>query len=125
MIEIPAPQQPPELDSPSLPQAVKFFTPKQKKILIVSSIIFGIVLIASGAVFYLWLTSFKTSLVVFKIEGPSQAASGKSFTNLISYFNNTSKILQYSTLTIRYPQETINPGGKMTQSLNLGSIVIG
>ena len=125
MIEIPAPQQPPELDSPSLPQAVKFFTPKQKKILIVSSIIFGIVLIASGAVFYLWLTSFKTSLVDFKIDGPSQAASGEPVSYLISYWNNTSQILQNAALTIRYPQETIVPGGKMTQSIDLGSIGIG
>ena len=125
MIEIQTPQQEPKLDNPSLSQAVRFFSPQQKKILIVSSIVFAIVLTLSGAAFYFWLTSFKTSLVDFKVEGPSQAASGEPINYSISYWNNTSQILQNAALAIRYPQGAMISGDKVTQNIDLGSIGIG
>jgi len=124
MITIPDPQNMPELSSPSLPQAIRFFTPKQKSVLAFSGVVFLAVLAVSGAVFYFWLTSFKKSLVDFSIAGPNQIASGENGTYIISYWNNTNQILKNSALNIRYPQGAIIDGGKNT-NIDLGSIGIG
>ena len=124
MITIPDPQNMPELSLPSLPQAIRFFTPKQKNILAFSGVVFLAVLAVSGAVFYFWLTSFKKSLVDFGIAGPNQIASGENGTYIISYWNNTNQILKNSALNIRYPQGAIIDGGKNT-NIDLGSIGIG
>lgn len=124
MITIPDPQNMPELSSPSLPQAIRFFTSKQKSILAFSSVGFFIVLAVSGAVFYFWLTSFKKSLVDFSISGPSQIASGENGAYIISYWNNTDQILKNAALNIRYPQDAIVDNGKNT-NIDLGSIGIG
>lgn len=125
MIQIPIPAAPPEFSEPSLPQAVRFFSPRQKKILIISSFIFLVVVILSGIGFYFWLTSFKKSQIDFSISGPTQAASGEQVTYQISYWNNTNQILQNAGLTVRYPQEAVVIGGKMVQNIDLGNIGIG
>ena len=125
MIQISSPQTPPELSQPSLPQAVRFFSPKQKKILIVSSIIFFAVLVLSGAVFYFWLTSFKKSLIDFNISGPNQVSSGEAGTYIVSYWNNTNQILQNAVLVLRYPQDAVVGDNKIIQNIDLGSIGIG
>ncbi|MBI2446424.1 MAG: hypothetical protein HYV51_01215 [Parcubacteria group bacterium] len=125
MIQIPTPTTSPKFSGPSLPQAVRFFSPRQKKILIIASIIFLIVVILSGIGFYFWLTSFKKSRVDFNISGPTQAASGEQITYQISYWNNTNQILQNANLTVRYPQEAVVAGGKIIQNVDLGNIGIG
>lgn len=125
MIEIPSPQQSPQLEGPSLSQAIRFFSPRQKKILLVSSIVFFSVIILSGAGFYFWLTSFKKSQVDFNISGATQAASGEPVFYNISYWNNTNQVLQNAVLTVRYPQDAFVPGGKVIYSIDLGNIGIG
>lgn len=125
MVQIPTFQKSPELSGPSLPQAIHFFSPRQKKILIAASAIFLIVVIFGGIGFYFWLTSFKKSRVDFDISGPTQAASGEPAVYLISYWNNTNQVLQNAILAVRYPQEAIVPGGKLVQSIDLGNIGIG
>lgn len=115
MVEIPISIQTPE----------KFFSPRQKKILVISSAIFFVVLIVSGIIFYFWLTSFKKSLVDFSVSGPSQVASGELAAYSIAYWNNTKQILQNAILTIRYPQDALIPNGKNIQSIDLGNIGIG
>ncbi len=125
MIQIPSSMAPPEFSGPSLPQAVRFFSLRQKKILIIASIIFLITVILSGIGFYFWLTSFKKSLVDFNISGPTQAASGQLVTYQISYWNNTNQILQNAGLTVRYPQEAMVAGGKRLLNIDLGNIGIG
>ena len=125
MVIITNPQTPPELSSPSLPQAVRFFSLKQKKILIISSIVFFIVLVLSGAAFYFWLTSFKKSLIDFAIAGPEQIASGETAVYTVSYWNNTNQILQSAILSIRYPQDAVIGDNKIIQNIDLGSIGIG
>lgn len=116
---------PPEFSAPSLGAAVRFFSPRQKKILIVASVVFLIVVILSGIGFYFWLTSFKKSRVDFNISGPAQAASGEEVTYQISYWNNTNQILQNAVLTVRYPQEAVIAGGKTVQNVDLGDIGVG
>ena len=125
MIQIPPSTAPPEFSGPSLHQAVRFFSPRQKKILIISTVIFLVAVILSGAGFYFWLTSFKKSRVDFNISGPAQAASGEVVTYQISYWNNTNQILQNANLTIRYPQEALVASGKLVQNVDLGNIGIG
>jgi len=125
MVIIPNPQTSPELSQPSLPQAVRFFSPKQKKILIISSVIFLAVLVLSSAVFYFWLTSFKKSLIDFNISGPTQVSSGETGTYIVSYWNNTNQILQNATLVLRYPQDAVVGDDKIIQNIDLGSIGIG
>ncbi|MDP2945866.1 MAG: hypothetical protein Q8N61_00205 [bacterium] len=125
MVTIPNPQTPPELSQPSLPQAVRFFSPKQKKILIISSVIFFVILVLSGVVFYFWLTSFKKSLIDFNISGPTQISSGETGTYIISYWNNTNQILQNDALVLRYPQDAVVGDNKIIQNIDLGSIGIG
>lgn len=125
MVTIPNSQIPPELSQPSLPQAVRFFSPNQKKILIVSSVVFFAILALSGAIFYYWLTSFKKSLIDFNISGPTQVSSGEAGTYIISYWNNTNQILQNAALVMRYPQDTIAGDNKIIQNIDLGSIGIG
>ena len=125
MIQIPTPTAPPEFSGPSLPQAVRFFSPRQKKILIIASIVFLVVVILSGIGFYFWLTSFKKSRVDFNISGPNQAASGEQVTYQISYWNNTNQILQNAGLTVRYPQESVVMGVKRLLNTDLGNIGIG
>ena len=125
MVIIPNPQTPPELSQPSLSQAVRFFSPKQKKILIISSVIFLAVLVLSSAIFYFWLTSFKKSLIDFNISGPAQISSGEDGVYIISYWNNTNQILQNAVLVIRYPQDTVVGDNKIIQNIDLGSIGIG
>lgn len=125
MVIISNPQTPPELSQPSLPQAVRFFSPKQKKILIISSVIFLAILVLSSAVFYFWLTSFKKSLIDFNISGPTQVSSGEDGTYVISYWNNTSQILQNATLVLRYPQDAVVGDNKIIQNIDLGSIGVG
>lgn len=125
MVIIPNPQTPPELSQPSLSQAVRFFSPKQKKILIIAGVIFLAVLVLSGAIFYFWLTSFKKSLIDFNISGPTQISSGEDGVYVISYWNNTNQILQNAVLVIRYPQDTVVGDDKIIQNIDLGSIGIG
>lgn len=125
MVKISLPATPPELSSPSLGAAVRFFSPRQKKILIIASIVFIVFVILSSVGFYFWLTSFKKSRVDFNISGATQAASGEQVTYQISYWNNTNQILQNSVLTVRYPQEAIVAGGKVIQNIDLGNIGIG
>lgn len=125
MIQIPLSQSLPELSGPSLPQAIRFFNPRQKKILIIASIIFLSVVILSSAGFYFWLTSFKKSRVDFNILGPAQASSGESVTYQISYWNNTNQILQNAVLVIRYPQDSLVANGKSIQNIDLGNIGVG
>lgn len=127
MIEIPSSPSPvpPELSGPSLPQAIRFFSSGQKKILIISSIVFLAIVVLSGAGFYWWLTSFKKSQVDFSVSGPAQAASGEPVSYSISYWNNTKQILQNAVLTIRYPQNAIVTGDKVIQNIDLGNIGIG
>ena len=125
MIQIDSPKDPPKLSQPSLPQAVRFFNPKQKKILIISTAVFFIILILSSIAFYFWLTSFKESLVDFNISGPSQIFSGETETFVISYWNNTKQILQDASLTVRLPQDAVINGNKTIQRFDLGSIGIG
>ncbi|KKS44844.1 hypothetical protein A2567_02405 [Candidatus Azambacteria bacterium RIFOXYD1_FULL_42_11] len=124
MVEI-TPQAPPELEGPSLTQAIRFFSPRQKKFLIISSAVFLIIVVLSGLGFYFWLTSFKKSRVDFNISGPQQAASGEPTTYTISYWNNTNQILQNASLVVRYPQDSVVAGGKVVQSVDLGNIGIG
>lgn len=125
MVIISNPQNPPELSQPSLPQAVRFFSPKQKKILMISGVVFLAVLVLSGTLFYFWLTSFKKSLIDFSISGPDQVSSGESGIFTISYWNNTNQILQDAHLAIRYPQDAIVNGNKTIQNIDLGNIGIG
>ena len=125
MIQIPSSQLLPELSGPSLPQAIRFFSPRQKKILIIASIIFLSVVILSSAGFYFWLTSFKKSRVDFNILGPTQVSSGESVTYQISYWNNTNQILQNAILAIRYPQDSLVTNGKSIQNIDLGNIGVG
>lgn len=125
MVQIPSLQKSPELSVPSLPQAISFFSPNQKKILIVASAIFLITVILGGTGFYFWLTSFKKSRVDFDISGPTQAASGEQTAYLISYWNNTNQVLQNAVLTIRYPQEALVSSGKLIQNIDLGNIGVG
>ena len=125
MIQIPSSQSLPELSGPSLPQAIRFFNPRQKKILIIASIIFLSVVILSSAGFYFWLTSFKKSSVDFNISGPTQVSSGESVTYQISYWNNTNQILQNAILAIRYPQDSLVTNGKSIQNIDLGNIGVG
>lgn len=125
MIQIPSSAVSPELSGPSLPQAVRFFNPRQKKILIFASIIFIAVVISSSIGFYFWLTSFKKSLVDFNISGPTQTASGEQVAYQISYWNNTNQILQNAVLVIRYPQDSLVANGKVIQNIDLGNIGIG
>ena len=125
MIQIPSSQLLPELSGPSLPQAIRFFNPRQKKILIIASIIFLSVVILSSAGFYFWLTSFKKSSVDFNISGPTQVSSGESVTYQISYWNNTNQILQNAILAIRYPQDSLVTNGKSIQNIDLGNIGVG
>ena len=125
MVQIESPKTPPELSQPSLPQAVRFFSPKQKKILGISSAVFFIMLILSGAAFYFWLTSFKKSLVDFSVSGPTQIFSGETGTFVVSYWNNTEQILQDASLTVRIPQDAVINGGKTVQRFDLGSIGVG
>jgi len=125
MIQIPTPAAAPKFSGPSLPQAIRFFSLRQKKILIIASIIFLVVVILSGIGFYFWLTSFKKSRVDFNISGPNQAASGEQVTYQISYWNNTNQILQNAGLTVRYPQESVVMGVKRLLNTDLGNIGIG
>ena len=125
MVIIPNPQTPPEFSQPSLPQAVRFFSPKQNKILIIFSVVFLAILILSSAVFYFWLTSFKKSLIDFNISGPAQVPSGEAGTYVISYWNNTNQILQNAALVLRYPQDAVVGDNKIIQNIDLGSIGIG
>ncbi len=125
MVIIPNPQTPPEFSQPSLPQAVRFFSSKQKKILIIFSVIFLAILVLSSAVFYFWLTSFKKSLIDFNISGPTQVSSGEAGTYVISYWNNTNQILQNAVLVLRYPQDAVVGDNKIIQNIDLGSIGIG
>src|SRR3989344_2548257 len=125
MIQIPSSATPPEFSGPSLPQAVRFFSLRQKKILIIASVVFLITVIFSSIGFYFWLTSFKKSRVDFNISGDPQAASGQRVTYQISYWNNTNQILQNAGLTVRYPQEAVTLGGKVVQNIDLGNIGIG
>ncbi|MDO8676367.1 MAG: hypothetical protein Q7K16_01810 [Candidatus Azambacteria bacterium] len=126
MVEIPSSSQTsPELSGPSLPQAIRFFSPRQKKGLIVSSIIFLTIVVFGGVGFYFWLTSFKKSQVDFGVSGPAQAASGEPVSYSVSYWNNTKQILQNAVLTIRYPKNSITSNGKAIQNIDLGNIGIG
>ena len=125
MIQIPSSAAAPKFSGPSLPQAIRFFSPRQKKILIIASIIFLVVVILSGIGFYFWLTSFKKSRVDFNVSGPTQASSGEQVTYQISYWNNTNQILQNAGLTVRYPQEAVVIGGKKLLNIDLGNIGIG
>ena len=125
MVTIPSSSTPPKLALPPLPQAIRFFSPRQKKILIILSIIFLAILVSSGIAFYFWLTSFKKSLVDFSISGPTQTASGDPVIYSISYWNNTNQILQNAVLTVRYPQTAMVLGGKVIQNIDLGNIGIG
>ncbi len=125
MIQIPSSQLLPELSGPSLPQAIRFFNPRQKKILIIASVIFLSVVILSSAGFYFWLTSFKKSRVDFNILGPTQVSSGESVIYQISYWNNTNQILQNAILAIRYPQDSLVTNGKSIQNIDLGNIGVG
>lgn len=119
MVQISSPQVPPELAQPSLGQAVRFFTPIQKKILIASSIAFGVILIVSAVYFYFWLTAFKKSQVDFSITGPTQVQSGGPSVFTISFWNNTSQILQGAVLTVRYPS------GAVAGDINASPKIIG
>lgn len=125
MVQIPSLQKSPKLSGPSLPQAISFFSPNQKKILVVASVAFLIIVILGGAGFYFWLTSFKKSRVDFDISGPTQAASGEQTAYSISYWNNTNQVLQNAVLTIRYPQEALVSSGKLIQNIDLGNIGVG
>lgn len=125
MIQISSPQTPPELSQPSLSQAVRFFSPRQKKILIVSGVIFLAILVLSSAVFYFWLTSFKKSLIDFNISGPTQISSGEAGAYVVSYWNNTNQILQNAALVLRYPQGAVIDDNKIIRNIELGSIGIG
>ena len=125
MVQIPSLQKPPELSGPSLPQAIHFFSPRQKKILVAASVIFLIVVVFSGIGFYFWLTSFKKSSVDFDISGPTQIASGEPTTYLISYWNNTNQVLQNAILVVHYPQDAMVSGGKLVQNIDLGNIGVG
>lgn len=131
MVEIPISFQAPEPAGPPaqtgfpFPSVEKFFSPKQKKILIISSAIFFVALIISGIIFYFWLTSFKKSLVDFSISGPAQIASGEPAAYSIAYWNNTQQILQNAVLTVRYPQDALIPNDKNIQNIDLGNIGIG
>lgn len=125
MVKISTLRQIPDLSGPSLPQAVRFFNPRQKKILIVSSIIFLIIVALSGISFYFWLTSFEKSRVDFNVYGSTQVLSGQSTTYQISYWNNTNQILQNANLIIRYPQDSVVTNGKVIQNIDLGNIGIG
>lgn len=125
MVEIPSSQTPPELAEPALAQAIRFFSPRQKKILIISAAVFFVALAVSGAVFYFWLTSFKKSQVDFAITGPTQVASGDNVNLSVSYWNNTRQILQNAVLTVRYPQDALVLSGKIIQNIDLGSIGVG
>lgn len=125
MVQIPSSQLPPELSGPSLPQAIRFFNPRQKKILIIACIIFISIVILSGISFYFWLTSFKKSRVDFNISGPTQAASGEPVNYQISFWNNTNQILQNAVLVIRYPQDSLVTNGKVIENVDLGNIGVG
>ncbi len=103
----------------------KIFEKKRKVKQFIMGIIFLAVLIASGSLFYFWLTSFKKSLVDFNVSGPTQIASGETGVYVISYWNNTNQILQNAVLIIRYPQDAIIDGKKSVQNIDLGSIGIG
>ena len=115
----------PQLEGPSLSQAVRFFNPRQKKILVFASIIFIAVVTLSSIGFYFWLTSFKKSLIDFNISGPTQVASGQPITYQVSYWNNTSQILEDAVLVIRYPQDSLVTNDKVIQNINLGNIGVG
>jgi len=125
MVIIPNSQTSPELSSPSLSQAVRFFSPKQKKILIVSSVIFFVILVLSSVFFYFWLISFKKSLIDFNISGPTQISSGETGVYTISYWNNTNQILQNATLAVHYPQDAVVGDNKIIQNIDLGTIGVG
>lgn len=125
MVQIPTSATSPELSGPSLGAAIRFFNPRQKKILIIASIVFLVIVVLSGIGFYFWLTSFKKSRVDFNILGAAQAASGEQVTYQISYWNNTNQILENAMLTVRYPQEAIVAGGKVVQNIDLGNIGVG
>ncbi len=125
MVQIPSSMTPPEFSKISLPQAVRFFSPRQKKILITLSVAFLIVVILSSVGFYFWLTSFKKSRVDFNISGAAQTASGEQVTYQISYWNNTNQILQNASLTVRYPQEAVVIDSKRLLNIDLGNIGIG
>ncbi len=125
MIQIPSSATPPEFSEPSLPQAVRFFNPRQKKILIAASAVFVATIILSSVGFYFWLTSFKKSRVDFSISGPIQVASGEPVFYDIFYWNNTNQVLQNAVLIIRYPQDAFISGGKVINSINLGDIGVG
>jgi len=125
MVQIPSLQKSPDLSGPSLPQAIHFFSPRQKKILIIASVIFLIIIIFGGIGFYFWLTSFKKSRVDFDISGPTQVTSGELKAYQISYWNNTNQVLQNASLAVHYPQEAMVPGGKSIQNIDLGNIGIG
>lgn len=119
MVQITSPETPPELAQPSLGQAVRFFTPTQRKILIIASATFGILLISGAVYFYFWLTAFKKSQVDFSITGPTQVQSGGPSAFTISFWNNTNQILQGAVLTIRYPK------GAVAGDINVSPKVIG
>ncbi|MDP2638881.1 MAG: hypothetical protein Q8P06_01790 [Candidatus Azambacteria bacterium] len=110
---------------PDSSAAVRFFSRRQKRTLIIFSVIFFIALVASGTVFYFWLTSFKESLIDFSISGPDQISSGENSDFIVSYWNNTNQVLQNANLIIRYPQGAIVDGGKNIQNIDLGDIGIG
>lgn len=126
MVQIPSSDKiSPELSGPSLSQAVRFFSPRQKKILIAVGVIFLAIIILGGVSFYFWLTSFEKSRVDFNISGTTQAASGDTATFQISYWNNTNQVLQNASLTVYYPQEAITNGDKAVQNIDLGNIGVG
>ncbi len=125
MVIIPNPKNPPQLSQPSLIQAVRFFSPKQKKILIFASIVFLAILAVSGVAFYFWLTSFQKSQVDFNISGPSQVASGESDVYTISYWNNTGQLIQNASLSVRYPQGSVVGNKQIVQNFDLGDINVG
>ncbi|OGD30524.1 hypothetical protein A2833_02765 [Candidatus Azambacteria bacterium RIFCSPHIGHO2_01_FULL_44_55] len=135
MVQISSPQVPPELSQPSMTQAIRFFTPIQRKILIIASVTFGILLISGAVYFYFWLTAFKKSQVDFSITGPTQVQSGSPSVFTISFWNNTNQILQSAVLTIRYPKDAvagdINSNPKIIgtdtilENIELGDIGIG
>jgi len=111
-----------------------FLTFKQKRWAILGAIVFVVVLgLASGGIYWRWLSSFDKSGVALDIFGSERVVSGEEVNYVVRIKNNTRSALQNAQLEFFLPAGSILPDGREISkqgelnfiAKNIGSLAAG
>jgi len=117
-----------------MPEKPFALTVVQRRWAIFGAVIFGIIIIAVGALLYLrWAGSFDKSGVSLDIFGPERVVSGEEVNYVVRIKNNTRVTLQNTELDFFVPAGSILPDGQEVSkqgdlsfvSKNVGNIAVG